>query len=136
MPSARLPGVRPFPRGPQAGMKYAAVATIHDELQHVGAAVVPRDVELPLWAAKLLAPYLRDDDRLLVVRGPRDHPAVGIHDRAVAGVEPLGHGIQVLRLEGETVGHVGLPHRDRAADHVAAAFLRDVPERREPRLAP
>src|SRR5690606_21903565 len=85
------------------------------KVEHVWAAVVTRDVELPARADQLARVVLRVQDLLALADRAGDDPAIRVDDRAVARVQPLARRVQVLRLEAEAVRDVVAPQRDAGA---------------------
>ena len=107
-----------------------------DQLEHVRTRVVPGDVQHPLGAAQLGGIDLRVQDAFLVMQGTSDDLAVGVHDGAVAAVDPLAEAL-IERLHGfGFLCHICLSKRHAAADDERASLFSDVPQCGEPRLTP
>jgi len=107
---------------------------VYQQPEHVRSAVVPTDVELPTRAGDLVEVDLAVDDLLHAVARTGHELPVRVDDGAVAGVHPTVIVGLEQRLERQAVRHVsdadGVPTRD----DVHAAFLRHVPQRRDPGL--
>src|SRR5262249_44675241 len=96
---------------------------------------VSADVELPARPDELLTANVRVKYSFGFHRRSCDDFAVRIEDDAATRIDPAVHLCEVFRLECERVRDIVLAHGLTTANDENAAFLRDVPERGQPRLA-
>src|SRR5260221_10668554 len=101
----------------------------HRQLEDVGAAVVARDIQHPLWATHLPGIELGVQDLFAFAHRAGEVSAVRADDRAVATVDPLaGVGVKALPKR-EAIRQVVGAQRHTTAQHVNAAFFGDVAQR-------